>query len=431
MRNFDKPFGLENEVALQKKSDWENVFDSLPDPTWILDNNYRIIKFNRIAAEKLGKGIAGLKCYECVHKAETPPEYCPYTKLLVNGKEYTAEIYREAWGGHFLVTVTPLFDRKGRLIGGIHVARDITSRKQMEEALRKSQEIYYSIVESMSDGIVVLDRAFHYTHWNRAMEKLSKTPRYEAINRGKTAWEIFPHLAEYGVRELIQEAMQGSIAKKSNIPYRLKDGTCGFTSNIYMPLRNIDGEIRGVVGVVRDITEEKARQERLKETERNYRTLFDLANDAILTVKGSDLCCNDCNEKAPKLFGCTKEEIIGKPFQYFSPEYQRDGQRSTERTSTITAAALDGTPQIFEWQYRSVDGRLFDAEVSLNRIESEGDIYLLANLRDVSERKKAEKALRLSEKNYSTLVEATLTGLCVVQRGKIVFANKMFILVYS
>ena len=158
----------------------------------------------------------------------------------------------------------------------------------MEEELRKSQELYYNIVESMSDGIVVLDREFHYTHWNKVMEKISKTSQEKAISKTKRAWEIFPHLAKYGVREMMEKAMEGKISKKTNIPYQLKDRKCGFTSDIFMPLRNVDGEIRGVLGVVRDVTEEKARQEKLREVESNYQTLFELANDAILIVKGND-----------------------------------------------------------------------------------------------------------------------------------------------
>ncbi|MDY6953864.1 MAG: response regulator, partial [Thermodesulfobacteriota bacterium] len=141
---------------------------------------------------------------------------------------------------------------------------DISERKEAEDALQESEVLLTSIIESMSDGILVLDRNFHYTYWNRAMERISKTSRQEVVDNGKVAWEIFPHLAKEGTAEMMKAAMGGKTVEQENIPYRLKDGTKGFTSEIFLPLRTTTGEMKGVVGVVRDVTERRETEEALR-----------------------------------------------------------------------------------------------------------------------------------------------------------------------
>jgi PAS domain S-box-containing protein len=82
--------------------------------------------------------------------------------------------------------------------------QEISNRKQVEEALRNSEELYSNIVESMSDGIMVLDEDFNITHWNRAMEKISRIPREEVINRHKPPWKVYPQFSKEGVDKMMQ-----------------------------------------------------------------------------------------------------------------------------------------------------------------------------------------------------------------------------------
>jgi len=145
------------------------------------------------------------------------------------------------------------------------VLRDITDRKRAEEALRESEELYSNILESVSDGILTMDSNFCYTHWNRAMEEISKTPRDQIVGDQRLPWEIFPHLAEQGVDEMMRDAMGGKITHREDIPYHLEDGTSGFSSETFLPLRRADGEIRGIVGVVREVSERKEAEKALQE----------------------------------------------------------------------------------------------------------------------------------------------------------------------
>jgi PAS domain S-box-containing protein len=131
---------LENAGLFQRmeqgKRDWEATFDAMPDLICILDDEHNIVRANRAMAARLGvepEGVVGLACYHCIHGAEEPLPHCPHSQLLADGKEHTSEIYEENLGGTFLIGVSPIHDAEGQLVGAVHVARDITARKQAEE----------------------------------------------------------------------------------------------------------------------------------------------------------------------------------------------------------------------------------------------------------------------------------------------------------
>lgn len=69
-------------------------------------------------------------CYQVVHQTENPPENCPHQNLLNDRLEHTSEIYEKNLGGYFVVTASPIKDNQGKIIGSIHIANDITQRKE-------------------------------------------------------------------------------------------------------------------------------------------------------------------------------------------------------------------------------------------------------------------------------------------------------------
>jgi PAS domain S-box-containing protein len=121
---------------LQKSRDeWVRTFNAIPDKIMILDTKYRIIHANQ-ATEPLPCQMSDTNhtcyCHNAVHGLNEPPENCPHTSLLFDGKKHEEEILDPRLNRYFHISVAPLFD-DGELVGSVHIARDITSVKLAEK----------------------------------------------------------------------------------------------------------------------------------------------------------------------------------------------------------------------------------------------------------------------------------------------------------
>ena len=184
--------------------------------------------------------------------------------------------------------------------------------------------------------------------------------------------------------------------------------------------------IRGQIdGFERSITYRKLAELILIESEERYRTLFEAANDAILLIQGDQII--DCNPKTLEIFGCSKTQVMKEYPWKFSPEFQPDGQHSHDKAKEKMKLVLEGAPQSFEWRYCRHDGLPFDAEVSLNRVELSGKIFLQAIVRDVTKRKKAEEELQGERQKLQTLLEQAPFGMVLIDsNGDYKYMNPRF-----
>jgi PAS domain S-box-containing protein len=154
-----------------------------------------------------------------------------------------------------------------------------------------------------------------------------------------------------------------------------------------------------------DITGRRQTEESLKENEAKFRTLFDLANDAIFLLDGDKVI--DCNNKTLEMFGYTNEEMIGKTLYDFLPPLQPDGRDSREKAIEKINNAIYSEPQFFEWKHLRQDGTVFDAEVSLSLFKFKDNVFTQSIVRDVTYRKRMEEEL-VKSKNLESI--GTLAG---------------------
>ncbi|MBI4791835.1 MAG: cache domain-containing protein [Deltaproteobacteria bacterium] len=159
----------------------------------------------------------------------------------------------------------------------------------------------------------------------------------------------------------------------------------------------------------------------LKENERRYRSLFDSSSDAIFILR--DNLFIDCNQQALQMFGCTREELIGQPPDRFSPMVQPDGSDSAAKVVETNRLVLSGVSQSFEWTHRRCDGTLFDAEVSLNVLELADTTCIQSIVRDITERKQAQKQL---VRQASAMAQAAEEIIITDMDGTIEYANPAF-----
>ncbi|MDP3359190.1 MAG: PAS domain S-box protein [Lutibacter sp.] len=180
------------------------------------------------------------------------------------------------------------------------------------------------------------------------------------------------------------------------------------------------------IGSFIDITETKKAKEEVKKSELKYRTLYESLNDAIFIMKNGTFL--DCNGQTEKIFGCTKEDILGtSPFQ-FSPKKQPDGRLSSEKGMEFINAALNGKPQNFEWTHCHLDKSLFCAEVSLNKIALDGEVFLQAIVKDITLRKQAEEKIKILAK----AVQNTLECIVITNENFVInYVNDAFLKTYG
>ncbi len=149
--------------------------------------------------------------------------------------------------------------------------------------------------------------------------------------------------------------------------------------------------------------------EALKDSESKYKALYEYANDSIFLIKGEQFV--ECNTKTLNMFGCDKEQILGHSLLDFSPLRQPNGKESRGEILAKAGLALSGKPQFFEWEHRRHDGTQFDAEVSFNRVGIGGEVFLQAIVRDITDRKLAERRLEGTLADLRKAMGATIEAI--------------------
>jgi PAS domain S-box-containing protein len=134
--------------------EWRTTFDSITDFISLHDRDNRIIRVNRALADAFKttpQELIGKVCHEMIHGTKEPPANCPYRQTLRTGKPATIEMFEPGLGIHFQESTSPIFDKKGEVIGSVHVTRDVTERKRMEEQLMMTDRL--ASVGELASGI--------------------------------------------------------------------------------------------------------------------------------------------------------------------------------------------------------------------------------------------------------------------------------------
>ena len=386
----------------------EWTFDALPDLITILDSDHRIQRVNRAMAERLGvKPIeaVGLTCHEVVHGLDEPADFCPHTKMLADGKEHRAEVVADRLGGTFLVTVSPIRKPDGSIAGSVHVARDITARKQAEEALAEKTMMLDNIMRSASTiAIATTDLDFRIIYYNPAAERFFGYTADQVV--GRTVMEV--HTRENVGPERFERAIE-AVRRDGEYCYsvtqHLEDGSLRELESRVSGIFDTQGTMVGYCLFSHDVTEHKRVEEVLRGSERKYRLLAENTVDFIFQM---DLKLK-FNYMSPSLYtvmGYHPEEVVGtrllrytKRLEFIKIARQALGTLKNFKKSPIA---------LFETALIHKNGGEVPVEISGRILLNEDGkpIGYQGNVRDISERRRADKALRDSEAENRAILEA-------------------------
>jgi len=270
----------------------------------------------------------------------------------------------------------------------LSLCRDISERKKLDDALRDSEESFRMLFQSVGEGVIIYDRDFRYTYWNPYMENLTGLTANDVI--GKCAFDLFPHLTKYGVDVSMRRVLEGETISASNMEYTSPiTGKSKRTSGVYHPYRNSKGEIVGVIGIVRDITELWLSEQALRASEERFRRLSENLPDIIVRwIPGYGL--DYVNPALEKILGIKKEDVIGKWGILMSMVHPEDAH--SIKTDLLNLGKRKEEIVRMECRMIAKSGAIVWIDVLWKAIWNENGnlVALEAIARDVTERKNSE-----------------------------------------
>jgi len=388
----------------------------------VTDLEARIVQSNQAGEKFTGVPLAeivGQTCCKLVHGTDAPIPGCPLQKMLRTHHRETAELRLPDGDQWLIVTVDPVKDMDGNLVGAVHIARDITKRKRAEEALRESEERYRIIIESIEDGYYEVDIAGNFTFFNDSLCEIMGYTRDELMgmnNRhymdGETAKKVY--------QSFNKVYTTGKPDKGFEYETIRKDGTSRIVEVSISLTKDSEGQGIGFCGIVRDVTKRKQVEEALKESEERYRGLFEHSTDFVYTL---DLEGNltEVNQAAQFLTGYTRAELIGMNNRDYTPK-----EAHKRILQAFNRVFETGEPlQDFPLEVIVKDGGKKYFETSVALLRKGGKIIgFQGSSRDITERKRR----KLLSKQLITLLEADRRSVAIElhdQIGQTLTALKM------
>jgi PAS domain S-box-containing protein len=346
--------------------------------------------------------LEGVKCYSVVHETKEPPSFCPHVKLIQDHQPHRNEFPIDKLHGEFEVSVSPITNDEGELTGSVHIAHDVTKRRQMEIALKESEEKFREVFNNALDMIslnLMPDDGppGKFLEVNQVGQKRLGYTREEFLNMypqdiiAPNCWDKMSGNAKklrkngYINFEIIHVAKNGK-----KIPVEVSNH-----------LFNLQGR-EVAIAVTRDVTERKKVEKALVESERKYRTLFENMLEGfaycqmIFNTEGQpvDWVYIDVNHAFYKLTGL--ENIEGKKVTEAIPGII---EAQPELFQMYGHVAVTGVPENREIYFKPL-------KIWLNiSVFSPAREYFVAVFENITERKNAELALKESEEKYRLLSE--------------------------
>jgi PAS domain S-box-containing protein len=417
------------------ESQYKTIIQASMDSFWLMDIQGHFLDVNDAYCLLIGYSSDELLTMKLqdVEEKETPEETARHIRNIMetghdrfetrhtckNGTVVDIEVssnYLDVEGGRFFVFLRDITDRK-KIEDALNKAHqeleekvkartaelsevnaslmeEISRREVVQNELRISEQKYRQIFDNMSSGVVVYEAAgdgedFIIKDFNKAAEKIEMISRENFV--GKSVLSAFPGIKEFGLFEVLQRVWKSGNPERFPVSF-YKDGRIsGWRENYVYRLASGD-----VVAIYEDVSERKKAEEQLREREERYHMLFDNVSDAIFVHEVSPVDFTpghfiEVNDAACQYLGYSREELL----QMSVP--QIDAPETVAHVPAIIKRLFTEGRMTWEGIHIHKDGHRIPVEISNQLFDLEGIPMILAAVRDITERKKAEEALRASD----------------------------------
>jgi diguanylate cyclase (GGDEF)-like protein/PAS domain S-box-containing protein len=443
---------LETEIAERKKTELRlsAIFDFLPDASFVVDNEQRVIAWNRSIEQMTGvkkADIVGMGDHACtipfygdrrahlidlidVTDDELEAKYKHVTRKdgILYAEAFTPALYN-GHGAHVWAMVTPLFDQNGVRTGAIESIRDVSEQKNLENDLRDSSQRLLDIINFMPDATLIIDRTGCVMAWSREMTTLTGVAAEAMIGRCDYEHAIpfyderRPILVDLALNpDLLIEKRYNKIVRSNDILYGESFVTNLRSRQAYLvasasTLRNAKGEIVGAIECIRDHTQQMKAQERIS----LLAMIFENSGEAIvITDKRNKII--ETNKAFSRLTGYSSEEARGE-----DPRILKSGIEGKEFYEAMWSAITEKSYWQGEIWDKRKDSSIYPKWLTITAIRDDAGeiINYFAAFSDITERKEAEKRIEhmahtdalTSLPNRHTLVERLTQALEQAKRS--------------
>ncbi|MDO9119453.1 MAG: PAS domain S-box protein [Nitrospira sp.] len=399
------------EALRRSEQQLRTVLDTLPIGVWFTDEKGHVLYGNpvghRIWAEAARVGLPqpggdGL-WWETIAQPEAPHRWAVGTVLARGHDVQNETLAIETRAGECRTirnSAVPVKGDAGEMLGAIVLNEDITDRIRAEKALHQEHALLMAVMDAATDIIFVKDLEGRYIHINRAGARALGMPVEEVI--GWNDYAIWPSdlaaSCQLADRRVLETGEPVTVEETS---------VCDGVTTIYLttkaPYRNAEGQIIGVIGVARDITERKQAEEALRASEQLFAKAFRASPNPIGITEVATGRCIDTNQACLDLLGFSREEVVGQTTLMLGI-----WPNPKDRDMLISRLQSSGAMHNEEMTFNTKSGNRRHVLVSSDLVEMNGMKCLITVGNDITERIRAEEALREQHSLLSAIMNTTM-----------------------